>query len=374
MYLVSNRHADSGGTAVDTGWLGAAAAAAVRTYHAALPAYRPTPLVALPGLAADLDLGAIWVKDEAQRFGLGAFKALGASYALQRFLQLQEPPSDAPITIVTASEGNHGRAVAWAARGRGHHAVIYLPDQVSEHRVEAIRGLGAEAVRIAGSYEEACARAARDAEERGWLLLQDVAWPGYEEIPRWIMQGYLSTVDEAFEQLGDARPTHVLLQCGVGGFAAAVTGWLVQRFGAAAPRLVLVEPEGAASAVAAFETDTEEPPLLGDEPATFMACLCCAQLSYLAWPVLRAHADVVVACPDHVARVGMRTLAHPVGDDPMLVSGESGAVTVGLLSASAWPARDEQLRRQLRLGPDARVLLFSTEGATDPEIYAQVVG
>ncbi len=372
MYLVINPHGEAGDIEVDVAWLGPEVAKAVRGFHAGLPGYAPTPLAHLGALAADLDLGAIWLKDESHRFGLQAFKALGASYALHRFLEAQDPSSDAPITVITATDGNHGRATAWAARSLGHHAVVYLPQHASDARVEAIAALGAEARRLPVSYDTACVHAARDAEDNGWLLLQDTAWPGYEEIPGWIMQGYLTMIDEAFEQLAGEVPTHVLLQCGVGSFAAALTGWLVERFGRERPRVVLVEPEGAACGVAAIEADGEGPAALAQDPDTFMAGLACGQLSSLAWPILRAHADVFLACPDHVAKVGMRTLAKPMSSDLRIVSGESGAVTIGVLAASAWP-RDEHLRAQLHLDATSRVLVFSTEGATDPEIYAQVV-
>lgn len=373
VYVVINPHPAAADIEVDVGWLGPRAAAAARAFHAGLPGYEPTPLVDLDSLATDLDLQRLWVKDEGHRFGLHAFKGLGASYALNRFLAVQEPSSDAPITLVTATDGNHGRAVAWAARGQGHHAVVYLPSDASDARVEAIAALGADARRLPMGYDDACEKAARDAEDNGWLLLQDTAWPGYEEIPAWIMQGYLTLVDEAFEQLAGELPTHVLLQCGVGSFAASLTGWLVQRYGPERPRVILVEPEGAACGVAAMEADVDAPPTLAAEPETFMACLSCGRLSSLAWPILRAHADAFVACPDHVAKVGMRALGKPMGDDMPIVSGESGAVTVGLLAATAWP-RDEQLRSQLRLGADSRVLAVSTEGATDPGVYARVVG
>lgn len=347
---------------------GIATAARVRAFHRGLPGYAPTPLHWLRSLARRVGVASVWLKDESSRFGLGAFKALGASYAVA---QLGDRLGD-DATLITASDGNHGRAVAWAARERGVRAIVYLPEAASETRLESIAALGAAVQRVPGTYDDAVARAQRDARENGWTLLQDTAWPGYEEVPRLVMQGYLTLVSEALDQLEGAMPTHVLLQCGVGSFAAAVIAHLVERTDGHPPRCILVEPACAACGLAAMESGADRPPLLPGDTHGFMACLSCGQLSHGAWPILRSWADAVVACPDEVAMQGMRLLARPHDGDPVIESGESGAVSAGLLELMA-SGEAEPLALTLGLSRRSRVLLVSTEGATDPERYADVL-
>lgn len=340
----------------------------VREFHRTLVGYRPTPLVPLPGLAAELGVERLWVKDESKRLELASFKVLGASWAIHRILE--EGGGDA---FVTATDGNHGRALAWAARERGARAVICLPGAASRARADAIRDLGAEVRRIAGTYDDAVAAAASAAEDEELCLVQDMAWPGYEEIPRWIMQGYTTLVDETLEQLAGVAPTHVFLPCGVGSFAASVIARLAACLEDRAPAAVLVEPQGAASATAAFEKGGDRPPLLAGDTHTLMACLACGQLSHGAWPLLRDRALGVLSISDEVARRGMRRLGAPPGDDPPLVSGESGAVGAGVLDVVA--AGDAPgLLEALEIDRSSRLLLISTEGATDPAVWREVVG
>jgi diaminopropionate ammonia-lyase len=354
------------GEAPSTSWLDVAATAAARRFHAELPGYRATPLHDLPGLAAGLGVGSVRLKDESQRFGLGAFKGLGASYAVHQ-LALEQPGR---LTFITATDGNHGRAVAWAASRLGHHAVVFVPAAASAGRQRAIAERGATVVRVEGTYDDAVRQAARKAELTDAVLLQDSAWEGYDRVPRWIMQGYVTMLDEALEQLGGVTPSHVLLQCGVGSFAAAMAGALRERFGDRRPRVIAVEPTGAACATAAIETGRTAPPEIEGDLHTFMACLSCGRLSTIAWPILRSFADAVAACDDEFAVGGMLRLARPTGSDPRVESGESGAVTTGLLCEAG---ADTGLRARLALGPESRVLLFSTEGATDPDIYERVM-
>ena len=349
---------------------GSVAAAQVQAFHSSLPDYAPTPLVPLPGLAAELGVGGMRLKDESHRFGLEAFKALGASWAISRVVERNAEPM---MTFVTATDGNHGRAVAWAAARLGHAAVVYLPREASDARLEAIVKLGARASRVEGAFDEAVERARADAEANGWVLLQDMGWPAYEQIPRWVMQGYLTLIHEAMDQLAEELPTHVFLQCGVGSFAASITAYLVERFGAERPAVFLVEPEGAGCGMAAMEKDELLPPRLADAPHTFMAGLSCGQLSTTAWTILRRHVDGWVTCGDEVARSGMRRLARPVAGDAMVVSGESGAVTTGLVDAVCVDSEHALIRDRLRLDAAATVLLISTEGATDEQIYRRVV-
>lgn len=364
-----------------------AATEAPWAFHHTLPDYAPTPLVRLPGLARALGVGAVLVKDESHRFGLNAFKGLGGIYALARaagevlglagpltWESLQTPAARqalAGVEFVTATDGNHGRGVAWAARRLGCRAHVYLPAGSVPARAQAILDAGAvEAEILPLSYDDTVAHAARLAREKGWRLIQDTSWPGYEDVPAWIVQGYTTMAREAAEQLeelGLARPTHVFLQAGVGAMAGGVLGYLAARYGEAAPDFLIAEPEDIPCIYASAQAG--QPRRVEGQAGTIMAGLNCGTPCSLTWPVLRDLARWYAACPDAVAEEGMRLLGRPHPGDPAVVSGESGAVTAGLLARLA----QSPLRQDLGLGEDSVVLLFSTEGDTDPEHYRQVL-
>lgn len=364
-----------------------AATEAPWAFHHTLPDYAPTPLVRLPGLARALGVGAVLVKDESHRFGLNAFKGLGGIYALARaagevlglagpltWERLQTPAARqalAGVEFVTATDGNHGRGVAWAARRLGCRAHVYLPAGSVPARAQAILDAGAvEAEILPLSYDDTVAHAARLAREKGWRLIQDTSWPGYEDVPAWIVQGYTTMAREAAEQLeelGLARPTHVFLQAGVGAMAGGVLGYLAARYGEAAPDFLIAEPEDIPCIYASAQAG--QPRRVEGQAGTIMAGLNCGTPCSLTWPVLRDLARWYAACPDAVAEEGMRLLGRPHPGDPAVVSGESGAVTAGLLARLA----QSPLRHDLGLGEDSVVLLFSTEGDTDPEHYRQVL-
>lgn len=364
-----------------------AATEAPWAFHHTLPDYAPTPLVRLPGLARALGVGAVLVKDEPHRFGLNAFKGLGGIYALARaagevlglagpltWERLQTPAARqalAGVEFVTATDGNHGRGVAWAARRLGCRAHVYLPAGSVPARAQAILDAGAvEAEILPLSYDDTVAHAARLAREKGWRLIQDTSWPGYEDVPAWIVQGYTTMAREAAEQLeelGLARPTHVFLQAGVGAMAGGVLGYLAARYGEAAPDFLIAEPEDIPCIYASAQAG--QPRRVEGQAGTIMAGLNCGTPCSLTWPVLRDLARWYAACPDAVAEEGMRLLGRPHPGDPAVVSGESGAVTAGLLARLA----QSPLRQDLGLGEDSVVLLFSTEGDTDPEHYRQVL-
>ena len=355
-----------------------AATEAPWAFHHTLPDYAPTPLVRLPGLARALGVGEVLVKDESHRFGLNAFKGLGGIYALARaagevlglagpltWESLQTPAARqalAGVEFVTATDGNHGRGVAWAAQRLGCRAHVYLPAGSVPARAQAILDAGAvEAEILPLSYDDTVAHAARLAREKGWRLIQDTSWPGYEDVPAWIVQGYTTMAREAAEQLeelGLARPTHVFLQAGVGAMAGGVLGYLAARYG---------EAEDIPCIYASAQAG--QPRRVEGQAGTIMAGLNCGTPCSLTWPVLRDLARWYAACPDAVAEEGMRLLGRPHPGDPAVVSGESGAVTAGLLARLA----QSPLRQDLGLGEDSVVLLFSTEGDTDPEHYRQVL-
>jgi diaminopropionate ammonia-lyase len=352
----------------------------------AWPGYKPTPLHPLPKLAARAGVDAILYKDEAERFGLGSFKALGGAYAVFKLLRkaIRKQKNVAAstrdltsgryadvtsrITVTCATDGNHGRSVAWGARTFGCQCVIYIPETVSEGRCQAIAAYGAEIRRFAGTYDDGVRRAASDAAAQGWTVVSDTAYEGYTDVPRDVMQGYSLMVEEALAQ-ASALPSHVFVQGGVGGLAAGVCSYLWERCGAARPRFVIVEPEKAdcfyRSAVAGRPTPAE------GALDTIMAGLACGEVSPLAWQILQIGADAFMTIDDDAAVDCMRLLADGRFGDGAVVAGESAvAGLAGLLMASA----DADARCRLDLRRDSRVLVFGTEGATDPEVYRSIVG
>lgn len=379
-------------------------------FHRSLPGYMPTPLLRLQHLARLLGLGSIHVKDESKRFGLNAFKALGCAYAMGRLVAerlgrdigncpFADMTSDAArtrlgeIIFATATDGNHGRAVAWMARQLGHRAVVYLPQGASLARLEAIRAEGAEAEIVDMNYDEAVRMTAQRAAERGWLLVQDTAWTGYETIPRWIMQGYGTLMLESFRQLGETcadpiahtpicTPTHIFVQAGVGSLAGAVQGSIATRHGdtfsefgqgVRQPQLIVVEARAADCLYRSACAGKGATITVGGELATIMAGLACGEANPIGWEILRDYATAFASCPDYVAARGMRIYGQPLGDDPRIRSGESGAVTLGLLSLLMQSPGFATERTALGLNETSHVLLINTEGDTDPERFLDIV-
>ena len=342
----------------------------VEKFHETLPGYAPTPLHALPALARELGVGAIWVKDEGQRFGLNAFKGLGASYAIHRYLAAHPPKGK--LTFATATDGNHGRAVAWSAKRLGHDAVIYVPRNTVAARIEAIRGEGARCEVIDGNYDETVKRAAADAAKHGWQVISDTSWQGYTEIPAWIMSGYATLFRESITQLAGTVPTSIFLQAGVGGMAIAglaVAAPLTPR-----PKLICVEPLDADCLAESAATSDGRIAEAKGKQDSIMAGLNCGTPSLLAWPALRAGLDGFLAVDDGWAADAMRRLARPQAGDPKIVAGESGAAGLaGLLALCKEPAL-AGARKALGLDGSARVLLINTEGDTDPVNYERIVG
>jgi diaminopropionate ammonia-lyase len=320
---------------------------------------------------ANAGLTVLRLKNEASRFGLGSFKALGGAYAVQKLLAAERArptaQQDRTITVTCATDGNHGRSVAWGAQRGGCRCVIFVHQTVSQGRVDAISAYGAEIVRVPGTYDDAVRAADRQAREHGWFVVSDTSYPGYTEVPRDVMQGYRLMADEAADQWTGLPPTHVFIQAGVGGAAAAVSVQLRARFAATprvpAPRLVVVEPENAACLFASAQAG--KPAVIDGDLQTIMAGLACGEPSLLAWQELDRAAAAFMTIPDAAAADCMRLLA-----DQGQAIGESGvAGLAGLLLAVA----DPRAREHLQLDQSARVLLFGTEGVTDPAIYAGIL-
>ena len=354
------------------------------------PGFAESPLVFLPGLAAHAGVASIAYQDESRRFGLRSFKALGGAYAVYRYLarQVAEKTGEAGVsaerlasgefrditaatTVCCATDGNHGRSVAWGARTFGCPCVIYVHATVSEQRADAIAAYGAKVVRHPGNYDESVHRAAEDAAANGWVVVSDTSYEGYTDIPRDVMHGYTVMADEALRAHAahGEPPTHVFVQGGVGGLAAAVCARFWWEYGADRPRFVVVEPERAACLYESARAGRRV--LLSGDIETVMAGLSCGEASLLAWDVLVPGTDDFMTVPDEAATDVMRLLADGVRGDPPVVCGESaGAGLAGMLAAMADPA----LAKALALGPDSRVLVFGTEGDTDPELYQRIVG
>ena len=363
----------------------------VHAFHSTFPEYTPTPLLELDNLAAALGIEKIFVKDESLRFGLNAFKVLGGSYCIGRYIasRLGLDPSKlsynmltvdrvrrqlGKLTFVTATDGNHGRGIAWTAARLGHSSVVYMPYGSSPERLKNIRELGAEASITKLNYDEAV-RFARDmAKKNGWILVQDTSWTGYEEIPRWIMQGYTTMALEIVNQLHGQKPTHIFLQAGVGAMAGALSGFFASYYGVKCrPRVIIVEPEQANCIFRTASANDGRLHSVGGPLDTMMAGLACGEPCSIGWEVLSKCADDFFSVPDNVAAVGMRMLASPLSGDSAIVSGESGAVTIGLAAQLLTDKALSEHRISLGLDKHSSILCISTEGNTDSENYQKIV-
>ncbi|EPO5264132.1 diaminopropionate ammonia-lyase [Providencia rettgeri] len=362
----------------------------VRHFHSKFHDYKPTPLRELHHLSRALGLGAIYVKDESKRFGLNAFKGLGGSYAIGKFLakklnrdintlsfeMLSSPAIKAQIgdiTFVTATDGNHGRGVAWATEQLGMKAVVYMPKGSSEIRAQNIRNHGAQCTITELNYDDTVQLASQMAVQNNWILLQDTAWDGYEEIPTWIMQGYMTLALEAVEQLKQP-PTHLILQAGVGSFAAAIMGYFVGLIKDNPPIFIVVEPHKANCLYQSAVANDNLPHSVSGAMDTVMAGLACGVPNTISWPVLRDYSDIFISAHDCLAANGVRIAAapHPDTDTPF-ISGESGAIGLGLLYELIKNSTHHTLCQRLKLDDHSRILLISTEGDTSPDIYEDIV-
>ncbi len=388
-----NPHFKSSENTTDVGFLSLHEAEKAYRFHSTFPEYKPTPLLHLPNLAHHLGIAHLFVKDESQRFGLNAFKVLGASYAIARYLaqslglDITEMSGEAlrspeirdklgDITFATATDGNHGRAVAWTAQQLGLKSVVYMPKGSDPVRLEAIRSHGAVASITDRNYDDTVRMTFHQAKENGWVVIQDTAWPGYEDIPRWIMQGYATLALEFMEQIqeqGFYCPTHVFLQAGVGSFAGAILGFLASYLGDDLPTAVIVEPHNAACIYHSARAGDGKPhPVTGDLN-TIMAGLACGEPNTIGWEILRDYARAYISCPDWVAANGMRILAAPRRGNAPITSGESGAVTCGVLEQLMVNSAYEHIREKIGLKSDSVVVLISTEGDTSPRTYRDIV-
>jgi diaminopropionate ammonia-lyase len=366
----------------------------VYDFHKSLPGYKATPLVELDDLAKYYGVQKLWLKDESKRFGLNAFKVLGGSYAIGKYLsqKLGRDMSELPfnvlisdevkkqlgdVTFVTATDGNHGRGVAWVANKLRQKSVVYMPKGSAKMRFDAIAREGADVSITDLNYDDAVRLANKGAEEHDWIMVQDTAWDGYEEIPLWIMQGYSTIINEIVEQLEAAKeekPTHVFLQAGVGSFAGAVQGYLAHLYGDDRPITIICEPHGANCIYKSMEANDGKPHNVTGDLTTIMAGLACGEPNTISWKILRDNADFSVSCDDSIAARGMRVLSSPLGNDQRVISGESGAVGLGLFTVLSEKKEEyAELMKALKIDENSRILCISTEGDTDVEGYKNVV-
>ena len=363
-------------------------------FHKSFPQYSVTPLQKLSALASYLGVKGIYCKDESYRFGLNAFKVLGGSYAMGRYIakELGRDISQLPYNVLssdklreefgqatffTATDGNHGRGVAWAAKRLGQKAVVRMPKGTTKTRFDNIAKEGAEVTIEEVNYDD-CVRmaAAEAAKTEHGIIVQDTAWAGYEEIPSWIMQGYGTLVLEADKQLkenGVDRPTHVFVQAGVGSLAGAVVGYFAHKYKENPPVMVVGEASAADCLYrSAVQADGNLVNVTGDLQ-TIMAGLACGEGNTIGWDILKNHVTVFASCPDWMSAKATRIYANPLENDPHIISGESGSVPLGLAYTALHDEDAKDLKEALKLDENSNILVISTEGDTDPVRYREIV-
>ena len=360
-----------------------------RAFHAGFSQYTQTPLTSLPGLAKAAGVAAIQVKDESYRFGLNAFKVLGGSYALGRYIartlgeEIENLPANrilsedvrqklGQLTFITATDGNHGRGVAWTANQLGQKSVVYMPKGSAQERLDNIRAEGADASITDLNYDDAVRLADQHARERGWVMVQDTAWEGYTDIPLWIMQGYTTMGAEMAGQLEQA-PTHIFLQAGVGSMAGAMAGFFTSLYGENKPKIIVVEPNKADCLFRTAKADDGTLHNVTGDMNTIMAGLACGEPCSIGWEVLKSCADGFLTVPEAAAADGMRILAAPCRGDSPIVSGESGAAAFGAAMNLLLNPELTAMKEQLGLDENSRLLFIITEGDTDKQNYRSVV-
>ena len=360
----------------------------ILNFHQTVPGYEETPLYSLRDFSSSIGIGKVYVKDESHRFGLNAFKGLGGIYAAAAYLKerhsiefstfeelLNQLHDKAPETFVTATDGNHGKGIAWAAQLLNQRSLVFMPKNTSSSRVEAIEELGGEVTVTDLNYDDTVRYASNIAYENNWPVMQDTSWDGYENIPLKIMQGYSAIISEINAQLKDDfnELTHVFLQAGVGSFAGSIAASLIQSMDNTDIKIVIVEPDKAACLYKSAVHESGNPQIVDGNLKTMMAGLSCGEPSTQGWSILKDTAEAFIHCSDDISAKGMRILGRPTGNDMKIISGESGSVTTGALHEIMTNSELKTMKEQLKLNETSRVLLINTEGDTDPENYQRVM-
>ena len=365
----------------------------VKRFHESIDGYKETPLVKLDNLAKYMGLKGFYVKDESYRFGLNAFKVLGGSYSMGRYLAQKLGKANeevlykeiisketknklGDVTFYTATDGNHGRGVAWTANKLNQKSVVLMPKGSALTRLNNIKAEGADASITDLNYDDAVRLANKLAEENNGVMVQDTAWEGYVDIPTHIMQGYGTMAIEAMEQLsgyGVQRPTHIFVQAGVGSLAGAIQGVFASEFKENCPITTVVESDLADCYYKSAIANDGRARFVGGEMQTVMAGLACGEPNILGFEVLKNYAKCFISAPDWVSTKGMRILGAPIKGDTQVISGESGSVTTAVVFEIMTNPEFKDLKEKLKLDENSQVLVFSTEGDTDPDKFKELV-
>lgn len=376
--------------APDLSFLNMAAAEKARNFHKTFPMYRETPLISRKENAKQWGIDELYVKDESFRFDLNAFKILGSSYAIGNYIaerlnirmkdltfdlmtsvKLRKELGD--LTFVTATDGNHGRSLAWMSKLLRQKSVVYLPKGYSKERLSQIQAEGGLACITEHNYERCIRLASEQAEKNGWIAIQDIAREGYTRIPAWILQGYTTLAMETYEQI-PKRPTHIFIQAGVGSLSASIAGFFASVYGQEKPIIVIVEPNAADCIYKSAEAGDGRKRIVEGNINTIMTGLACGEPCSISWDILKLYADYAISCSDEITKNGMRLLAKPLKKDKKIISGESGALGFGCVAELLSNPERKKLKKQLKLNSHSVVLTISTEGAADPKSYQSIIG
>jgi diaminopropionate ammonia-lyase len=343
----------------------------MRRFHRRLRCYAPTPLVSLPKLAKNLGIKELLVKDESKRFRINTFKSLGASYAVAKIVSQHRKEK---LIFCTATDGNHGRSLAWAARNLKQKSVIYVPDYTTEQRIKNIKKYGAEVIVVNGDYDQAVLTACTESEKKGYILIQDNSWEGYTEIPMYIAAGYktmMTEMENSIHPPEEPLVDFVFIQAGNGTWASSVVAYYRIRYPGKMPKLITVEPTECDCIMESFRN--EKLSRTTKSQKTAMAGLRCATPALLAWDILKNGIDVFMSIPDAYAIKAMQDFYYPFKKDKQIFAGESGAAGLGGLIAIATDPALQGLKKEIGLNEESRILVFVTEGVTDSEVFEELI-
>ena len=324
--------------------------------------YAPTPLLLLDKLSTELKLKRIFYKDESKRFHLKSFKALGGSYAVEKITK-----GNKEIVISTATAGNHGRSVAWGSKKLGLKCKIFISEYVSEARAEAMRGFGADVIRVKGNYENSLNECIKQSNQNNWQIVQDVAWKNYMLVPKLTMAGYSVMMKEISEQINNQKVSHIILQAGVGGMAAAMVAGLA-RYLNHVPQIIIVEPDSAACVLASINTGKIEK--ISIEKESIMGGMSCAEVSLVPWQILKKSVNYCVTVSDDYISKTIKYLANCELSYEKIIGGECS--TPGIISLIGL-CNDAKIKKKINLNEDSNVLLFGCEGNADEELYQKLL-
>ncbi|MCG6190668.1 diaminopropionate ammonia-lyase [Maribellus maritimus] len=340
------------------------------SYHTSLHNYKPTPLIHLPNLSQKYHVGNIYIKDESFRFGLNAFKVLGASYAVNCILK-EIPKAE---TFCTATDGNHGRAVAWSAKKFGKKAIVFVPKTTTEERIKAIQKEGATVIKVDGNYDYTCETVKNESSKNNWVLIQDTAWKNYVEIPSLIMAGYLTLFKEMENSLHTSAKPKIdilIIQAGVGSLAGAAIYYYLKKYKKNSPEIVVVEPKEADGVLRSFKRNKIS--TSNGNSCTIMAGLNCETPSYSAWDLLKSGVNVSIRIDDIYAKQAIRELYYPIGSDPKIIAGESGAAGFAGFISVMQNKSYELVRKELNINENTNILFINTEGDTDKNSFNRII-